>query len=64
MIVLINQMMERDRMSEELEIESAQRRLREAECIRDNAIKQLILADKEVDKWKKIIEELTEVKGK
>ena len=54
-------MIERDRMSKELELESAQRRLRETECIRDNAIKQLILADKEVDKWKKIIEELTEI---
>ena len=61
MIILENQMIERDRMSKELELESAQRRLRETECIRDNAIKQLILADKEVDKWKKIIEELTEI---
>ena len=48
-------------MCKELELESAKRRLREAECIRDNAIKQLIVSDKEVDKWKKIIKELKEI---
>lgn len=48
-------------MCKELELESAKRRLKEAEYSRDCAIKQLILSDKEIDKWKKIIEELMEV---
>lgn len=47
-------------MNVESELERAKRRLNEAEQNRDYLIKQLIWADKETDKWKKIINELEE----
>lgn len=48
--------MERLKIEHEIDYERAKRRLNEAECNRNFHIKQLELANREVEKYKKILE--------